>query len=107
MGILISPDMHRLGLGSETLYTLLKYVFEEQKLHRVTFETAEDNAPMRGWLDMVGATLEAKRRDCWREVGPAVKYTTVMGYSILEHEWEGVKDILERSFSTKATPTAS
>lgn len=99
VGILVSPERHRGGYGTEALYTVLKWAFEERKMHRATFETAQNNDPMRRWLEKVlGATLEGTRRDCWNEGGG--KYTTVCSYSILEWEWSGgAKESLEKSLS--------
>ncbi|RDB24805.1 hypothetical protein Hypma_007790 [Hypsizygus marmoreus] len=96
VGILISPDLHRGGFGTESLYMVLRYAFDDRKMHRATFETGEDNTPMRSWLENVlEATLEGKRRDCWKE-GDG-KYTNVTSYSILEGEWTGhIKEKLER-----------
>ncbi|KAG5648541.1 hypothetical protein DXG03_003152 [Asterophora parasitica] len=96
VGILVSPHLHRGGLGTEALYNVLKYAFDERKLHRVTFETAEENAPMCSWLEKVlEAKLEARRRDCWKE-GDG-KYTSVNGYSLLAWEWSGgIREKLEK-----------
>jgi len=55
--------MHNKGLATESLYTVLSHVFGDRKVHRVTFETVEDNLPMRSWLeDVLEAKLEAERR---------------------------------------------
>ncbi|KAF9012433.1 acyl-CoA N-acyltransferase [Cyathus striatus] len=87
-GILVHPNTHGKGIATEALYTLLEYIFEKEKFHRVTFETGADNAPMLQWLDLVAkAKLEAKRRDCWKNMDGS--YSNVMGYSILAHEWNG------------------
>jgi len=90
MGILLSPDLHRGGVGTDILFTLLSYVFDERKFHRVTFETGVDNINMRGWLEKVaGATLEGTRRDFWKDP-EAGSYSDVSSYSILEREWRDV-----------------
>ena len=52
---------------SESLHTLLTHVFGERKMHKVSSETADDNVPMRSWLEKVPeAKLETKRRECWK-----------------------------------------
>ena len=101
VGILIVPQFHRGGIATEAIYTVLKWIFEEKRLHRVTFETAIDNLPMQTWLDGVaGARLEAWRRECWRNIDGS--YTDVRGYSILEQEWSGsVKQRLEAKLRIK------
>jgi RimJ/RimL family protein N-acetyltransferase len=103
VGILICPDMQREGLATESLYTVLKYAFEERKIHRATFETAEDNLPMRSWLERVlQAKLEANRRECWKE-GEG-KYSNVSSYSLLEWEWTGgVKERLGKLLSRRTS----
>ncbi|PFH50908.1 hypothetical protein AMATHDRAFT_143841 [Amanita thiersii Skay4041] len=95
VGILIPPDAYRKKIGTEALYTVLKWIFEEKKVHRVTFETGQDNTPMRTWLEEVaGARLEAQRKECWRNVDGS--YSDVAGYSILDWEWlDSVKVRLE------------
>ena len=62
----------------------------------MTFETAEANEAMRGWLERVlGATFEGKKRECWK--GLDGTYLDVCSYSILEWEWRGgVREKLER-----------
>ncbi|KAF9465032.1 acyl-CoA N-acyltransferase [Collybia nuda] len=96
-GILVSPDLQRGGFATEALYTLLKYAFEEKNLHRGNFETSEDNLPMRSWLENVlGAKLEGKRREAWKE--SEGRYRDVTSYSILEQEWTSyAKARLEKS----------
>lgn len=96
VGIAVIPEATGKGVCTAILYTLLRYLFEERGIHRVSFETTEDNAPMRGWLEKVaGARLEAMRVDCWTDCAGGWK--TDMGYAILDYEWRGsVKGNLER-----------
>ncbi|KAK0461203.1 acyl-CoA N-acyltransferase [Desarmillaria tabescens] len=97
IGIAICPVLFGTGVATDVLYTLLVYVFEEQGLHRATFQTASFNVTMRGWLDKVAdVKLEEEKRECWRtERGD---YCDVACYSILEWEWrDKVKGKLEHS----------
>jgi RimJ/RimL family protein N-acetyltransferase len=96
VGIAIVPEAKGKGVSTAILYTLLKYIFEEKGIHLVSFETTEDNAPMRGWLEKVaGARLEATRVDCWTDCEGGWK--TNVGYAILDHEWKSrVKGNLEK-----------
>lgn len=100
-GILIVPELFGKAIATEALHTLLKWLFEEKKFNRVTFETASDNYPMCRWLEVTaGARLEAQRRECWRNVDGS--YSDVRGYSILEREWsQCVKIALEDKLGTK------
>lgn len=95
-GIVISPEATGKGLASVMMYVVLKYVFEERGIHRVTFETGEDNAPMRGWLEKVAeARVEATRLECWKDGKGG--WTDVKGYAIIDWEWrDRVKPNLEK-----------
>ncbi|EAU91609.1 hypothetical protein CC1G_12088 [Coprinopsis cinerea okayama7 len=96
-GIVMASNVQGKGLSTKVFYTLLKDVFEMRGFHRVTFETGEDNAPMRGWLEKVaGARLEGKRIEAWVDSVNGGR-TNVCSYAILEWEWRGkVKDALEK-----------
>ncbi|KAJ7018368.1 acyl-CoA N-acyltransferase [Mycena alexandri] len=99
-GILIAPAFFRTGMATEALYTLMEHAFEERKFHRVEFQTAVDNMPMRTWLVKAGATLEGTRRGYWTGAG-ADGYTDVTMYGILEGEWLAtVKGRLEAQLNT-------
>ncbi|TRM68908.1 acyl-CoA N-acyltransferase [Schizophyllum amplum] len=85
-GITVHPEVHRTGLGTEVLYTLLRFAFEEKKLHRVQFQTNAINAGMRGWLDHAAeAHCEGVLRHARRALNG--NYEDVAVYSILEDEW--------------------
>lgn len=85
-GIIVTPDLHGKNLATEVFYVLLQYIFEAQKLHRVTFETSSNNIPMQNWLeDVAGIRLEAERKECWKQVDGT--FADVKGYAILDWEW--------------------
>jgi len=96
-GIFISPHLHRGGVATEAFYTILKYAFEDRKMHRVTFLTGSDNTPMRGLLEnRLKASLEGVRRECWKD--SEGKYSNACDYSILLQEWTGyIKEEIETS----------
>ncbi|KAF8967873.1 acyl-CoA N-acyltransferase [Flammula alnicola] len=95
-GIIVAPDFHGKHIATEVFYVLLRYIFEEQKMHRTTFETGADNVPMQRWLEQVaGARLEAERKEAWKQVDGT--FADVKGYAILDWEWrDHVKPRLER-----------
>lgn len=99
-GVIIVPGLHGQNLATEVLYALLRYIFEEQKYHRVTFETGADNEGMQGWLEKVaGARLEAERKQAWKQLDGT--FVDVKGYAILDWEWRGyVKGRLESRLKT-------
>jgi RimJ/RimL family protein N-acetyltransferase len=100
-GIWIASDCHGQGLTTPILYMLLEHVFEARGLHRVSFMTGADNAPMRGWLEKVaGVRQEGTFKDCWKE--PAGGWQDVIPYSILDHEWaEKMKPTLQQKMKEK------
>jgi len=95
-GIIVTPDLHGKNLATEVFYVLLQYIFEAQRLHRVTFETSSNNIPMQSWLgDVAGIRLEAERKECWKQDDGT--FADVKGYAILDWEWrDTVKSRLAR-----------
>lgn len=85
-GILVSPDLHRGGVATDTLYTILEFAFEERHMHRVSFKTGVENVGMRKWLEKVAeADYEGTQRELWKNLDGS--YSDVVEYSILEGEW--------------------
>ena len=76
---------------------MLQFAFEHEglQMHRVGFETGDHNVQMRGWLENVaGATLECRWREAWKLSDG--KWVDMIGYGLLDREWEGgVKLALE------------
>jgi RimJ/RimL family protein N-acetyltransferase len=93
-GILIVPELHRTGLGTQALYLLLNFAFDGLKLHRVVFETGEDNVAMRGWFEHVlEIKPESYLKEAWKR---GDGWMDAVVYRILEYEWrEGLKHRLE------------
>lgn len=100
IGIAISPAYYQMGIGTETLYTLMRYTFEDRGLHRGVYETGVDNVAMRRWLeDVAGVKQEFRLREAWVD---GERWIDVAGYSVLEWEWMGgVKDRLEKRLSKR------
>jgi len=100
-GLWISSKFHGKGLSTPVLYVLLKHVIEDKKLHRVSFMTGEDNAPMRGWLEKVaGIRKEGQFVECWKD--PSGSWTDVVSYGLTADEWEkSIKPALEKKMTEK------
>lgn len=95
IGILVAPGRQGEGYGTELLYCVMQWVFEERKIHRAAFETAIDNIPMQRWFEKAGIRLEAEKREAWRGVSTG-EYEDAKGYAILEWEWrDKIKENLE------------
>lgn len=101
VGVVISPDHHRSGLATEALYLLLKFAFEEKKIHRATFDTAVDNVKMKGWLENIAGVEQEFRLKDSLKIGPGT-YIDSVGYGILDRDWTGeVKARLEERINRK------
>ncbi|XP_006461189.1 hypothetical protein AGABI2DRAFT_192723 [Agaricus bisporus var. bisporus H97] len=97
IGILVAPEKHGGGYGTEMLYCVMQWVFEEKNFHRATFETAVDNIPMQKWFEKTGIRLEAERKEAWRGISTG-EYEDVKGYAILEWEW---RDRIKANLETR------
>ncbi|KAF6760298.1 hypothetical protein DFP72DRAFT_988520 [Ephemerocybe angulata] len=78
-----------------------KYQGKERGFHRVTLETAMENAPMRGWLERVaGVRQEGTKIECWAD--KAGGWTDVASYALLEREWKAsIKARLEKRIADR------
>jgi RimJ/RimL family protein N-acetyltransferase len=97
IGILVAPSKHGGGYGTEMLYCVIRWVFEERNFHRATFETAVDNIPMQRWLEKAGIRLEAERKEAWRGLRTG-EYEDTKAYAILEWEW---RDRIKANLETR------
>ncbi|KDQ10909.1 hypothetical protein BOTBODRAFT_57799 [Botryobasidium botryosum FD-172 SS1] len=93
VGIMVADTRHRTGVASEALLLLLTHAFEALGLHRLTFETAIDNEPMRRWFEAVHVTQETVFQEAWSDGRDG--RIDVVGYRILRREWPVVKQALE------------
>ncbi|KAF5317402.1 hypothetical protein D9611_003934 [Ephemerocybe angulata] len=100
-GILVATKYQGKGVTAEIFYALWTYLFEERGFHRVTLETAMENAPMRGWLERVaGVRQEGTKIECWAD--KAGGWTDVASYALLEREWKAsIKARLEKRIADR------
>ncbi|KAH6913908.1 acyl-CoA N-acyltransferase [Coprinopsis sp. MPI-PUGE-AT-0042] len=100
-GLWIVSERHGQGLLTPVMYMLLQHVFEQRGLHRISFMTGEDNAPMRGWLTRVaGIREEGTFKGCWKD--PSGVWTDVVTYGVLADEWtDRVKASLEKKMKER------
>lgn len=86
VGVGIAPDYHRGGVGTEALYTVLQFGFEDRQFHRIVFETGAENEGMKGWLEKVaGVQQEFRMRKRWKTQSGG--YMDVVGYALFQDEW--------------------
>jgi RimJ/RimL family protein N-acetyltransferase len=72
------------GYGREALEMLLRYVFEDLGMHRVSAETYEYNPAWKKLVEATGFTLEGTERDYLFRDG---RYFAKHDYSMLEDEY--------------------
>ena len=82
--IYVGGDMRGKGIGSEVLVGLLKYLFEEQEMHRVTLDYYTENTRARDLYRRLGFVDEGVARDACTKDG---KYFDLNLMSILRDEY--------------------
>ncbi|WP_349346338.1 GNAT family N-acetyltransferase [Priestia megaterium] len=87
------PSVWRTRVNTECKYLLLKYCFEELKLHRVQFKTDVRNNRSRAAIKRLGATQEGITRKHMVLPDGYVRDSVI--FSIIDNEWPFVKKRLE------------
>ncbi|MFH2056202.1 MAG: GNAT family protein [bacterium] len=83
LGLLIDPEQHRQGYGSDGLRGLIKFLFHYRNLHKVHAQTSAPNLPTIGLLEKLGFTRDAVLRDHYFWEGA---YHPGYVYSLLKSE---------------------
>ncbi len=83
------------GLMSEAIRLILRFAFEELKLHKISATIFEDNVASRRVLEKVGFKLEGKRREARLKFG---KWHNELLYGILESEYRS--DTINKELGT-------
>lgn len=84
----LSPEYQGTGLNTIMKYLMVKYCFEELKVHRVEFKTDDANPRSCGALRKIGARREGVLRS--HTLMHDNRYRDTAYYSILEDEWPQV-----------------
>ncbi|KAF7349693.1 Ribosomal-protein-alanine acetyltransferase [Mycena sanguinolenta] len=88
-------------LGTEALFTVLEYIFETRRFHRVVIQTWVDHTVVCRWVERAGGVLEGIQRDCWSNGEGG--HVDVCLYGILEKEWRNtMKPWFERDTQVRA-----
>ncbi|WHX98896.1 GNAT family protein [Neobacillus sp. DY30] len=93
------PDVWRTRVNTECKYLLLRHAFETWDLRRVQIKTDSRNLRSQNAIERIGAVKEGTLRKDRKISGGYVRDTVF--YSILQEEWEKVKDNLEGKLSKK------
>ncbi|KAF9582685.1 hypothetical protein BGW38_010896 [Lunasporangiospora selenospora] len=94
VGIILWKKYHSGGYGTEALYELMRGLFEDLKMHKITYETTELNIGMRKFLeDKCSNKLAYVRKDeIWNE--PWNKFVDLWQYEIFEDDWPHIRAAL-------------
>jgi len=88
----LAKELHGTGLNAECKFLLLRYCFEELKLIRVFFKTDSNNLRSQKAMEKIGAKYEGTLRNHMIREDGTFRHSAY--YSIIESEWEEVKQIL-------------
>lgn len=75
------------GIATDAYMTLLRYAFEELRLHRVSASALSNNVPSLRFLEKVGFEQEGIARECTYKLG---KYHDLINLGILKSDYEEV-----------------
>ncbi|KAG0025837.1 hypothetical protein BGZ81_006816 [Podila clonocystis] len=96
VGIILWKKYWSGGYGTEALYELMRDLFEERNMHKITYETTEPNVGMRRFLEVTcGIPLTYILKEEF--MCPSTnKWVSLYNYVIFEEDWPRIKaDLLE------------
>jgi N-acetyltransferase len=92
-----NPDLWRTRVNTECKYLLLRHAFEIWEMGRVQLKTDSRNLRSQKAIERIGAVKEGTLRKDRKIAGGYVRNTVF--YSILQEEWDTVKNELEGKLS--------
>lgn len=84
IGYELDPRHWGHGYASEAARALVRFGFEQLRLHRISAHCLADNVASARVLEKLGMRLEGRQRDSEHFKG---RYWDTLNYAILEHEW--------------------
>ena len=85
VGYVLNPDYWGKGIAAEALERVLRFGFEELKLHRIEAKFIKENERSLHLMERVGMTFEGYHREAMLVKG---SYVTIGICSILASEWK-------------------
>lgn len=83
-GIRISKNFQSKGIATDAYATLIKYAFEELRLHRIESSAFEDNIASLKFLEKLGYVREGLLRECIFKAG---KFHNVVVLGLLKEDF--------------------
>ena len=93
-GTWYGTEFQRTGVNTESKYLLLKHAFETLGAIRVQLKTDSRNLPSQRAIERIGAVKEGVLRNHMIMADGTIRDSVY--YSILDSEWQGVRERLER-----------
>lgn len=84
IGWVFNPKFYNKGYASEAAYSLLKYGFEELKLHRIIATCQPENTPSYRVMEKIGMRREGYFKKC---IPSGDKWWDEYYYAILDEDW--------------------
>ncbi|KAG0326375.1 hypothetical protein BGZ99_009615 [Dissophora globulifera] len=107
VGIILSKKYWSGGYGTEALYRLMRMLFDDLKMHKLIYETTENNIGMRKFLEQTcGVPLAFVRKDeIWCRA--TEKWVSLWQYEIFEDDWPRIAATLKENLERGAAKHAS
>ena len=93
-GTWYGTEFQRTGVNTESKYLLLKHAFETLGAIRVQLKTDSRNLPSQRAIERIGGVKEGVLRNHMILLDGTIRDSVY--YSILDSEWQGVRERLER-----------
>jgi [ribosomal protein S5]-alanine N-acetyltransferase len=84
IGYELNPDYWSRGLATEAARGIIRFGFEQLKLHRISSWCVADNVGSAHMLEKIGMRQEGRLRENEYYKG---RWWDTLLYAILEHEW--------------------
>lgn len=100
----LNPSVQRTPLNTEQKYLMLRHAFEQWGLMRVEFKTDVLNEKSRAALARIGAVEEGTLRNHVVTYTGRIRHSVM--FSVIDSDWPGVKQNLERKLARPSTVAA-
>ncbi len=88
IGYVLNPEYHGRGLATEAVREIIRFGFEDLKLHRIEAKFMKENTRSLKLMERVGMRFEGYAREAMKIKD---EYRTIGRCAILQREWEGEK----------------
>ena len=98
-GLIYHHPFHRKGYATEAQLLIMEYLFETLQLHKLVYDTLEENTETKPFFEKYGIPLECVRKDALLDRG---EYKHVADYVVFSHTWPAIKARMKAAIATKS-----